>query len=187
MGSIGSNGGIIGPRRVPSPGAASGIWFPREQAIARSVSRWPASVFNFRFWRFDSLTATGTSPLEPSEWVLVKSGTYVTGGTWTWSGTGFSSTSSAAMSNTVLSAPAFTLAHPVASTSFLEYDHGSVVQCTGFQYSRWSAYSTRWLTGVRVLGSADGIEYAVIRTLASMGQDQGSNSVLSPEYSFATP
>jgi hypothetical protein len=40
---IGTNGGLIGPRRVPSTGSASGVWDPEEQKLAKGAGIWPIS------------------------------------------------------------------------------------------------------------------------------------------------
>jgi hypothetical protein len=38
---IGTNGGLIGPRRVPSTGSASGVWDLEEQKLAKGAGIWP--------------------------------------------------------------------------------------------------------------------------------------------------
>jgi hypothetical protein len=40
---LGFNGGLLGKRRVPTVDAASGLWFPNEQSVAKSGSVWPSS------------------------------------------------------------------------------------------------------------------------------------------------
>lgn len=40
---LGSNGGLIGFRRVPSPSTSSGIWNLEEQILARRASIWPST------------------------------------------------------------------------------------------------------------------------------------------------
>jgi hypothetical protein len=39
---IGTNGGLIGPRRIPSTGSASGVWDPEEQKLAKGAGIWPS-------------------------------------------------------------------------------------------------------------------------------------------------
>lgn len=40
---IGKNGGLLGVRRVPSTGSASGLWTPNEQSLAKRAGIWPPS------------------------------------------------------------------------------------------------------------------------------------------------
>jgi len=41
---LGFNGGLLGKRRVPSVGVASGLWFPNEQSVAQRAGIWPEVV-----------------------------------------------------------------------------------------------------------------------------------------------
>lgn len=41
---IGLNSGLLGVRRVPTTGSASGLWAPNEQSLARRADIWPASI-----------------------------------------------------------------------------------------------------------------------------------------------
>lgn len=40
---LGFNGGLIGARRVPATGAASGLWLPNEQSVAKRAGIWPTT------------------------------------------------------------------------------------------------------------------------------------------------
>jgi len=40
---LGFNGGLLGKRRVPTTTAASGLWFPNEQSVARREAIWPTT------------------------------------------------------------------------------------------------------------------------------------------------
>lgn len=40
---IGSNGALLGPRRVPTRSSASGLWVPDEQVLAKRAGAWPAT------------------------------------------------------------------------------------------------------------------------------------------------
>jgi hypothetical protein len=40
---LGFNGGLLGKRRVPNLNAASGLWFPNEQSVARREVIWPTT------------------------------------------------------------------------------------------------------------------------------------------------
>ena len=38
---IGLNSGLLGVRRTPTTGSASGIWVPNEQSLAKRAAIWP--------------------------------------------------------------------------------------------------------------------------------------------------
>ena len=38
---LGFNGGLLGVRKVPAIGSASGLWMPNEQSVARRAGIWP--------------------------------------------------------------------------------------------------------------------------------------------------
>jgi hypothetical protein len=40
---LGFNGGLMGVRRVPTAGAASGLWFQNEQSVAKRAEIWPVT------------------------------------------------------------------------------------------------------------------------------------------------
>lgn len=40
---LGFNGGLMGVRKVPTTGSASGLWFQNEQSVARRAGIWPGS------------------------------------------------------------------------------------------------------------------------------------------------
>ena len=40
---LGFNGGLLGVRKVPATGAASGLWFQNEQSVAKRAGIWPTS------------------------------------------------------------------------------------------------------------------------------------------------
>jgi hypothetical protein len=42
---IGLNSGLIGVRRAPTTGSASGLWVPNEQVLAQRAGIWPAGPF----------------------------------------------------------------------------------------------------------------------------------------------
>ena len=141
----------------------------------------------YRYWRFDQLTHT-TNVVEIGEFVVVNNGTYVSAGTWTINNLGglfdFSSND---MTNGNLTNRAFQAASPDPASSIV-YDHGSEVIATGFKYAAFFRPITNYITGVRVSGSNDGINYTVIKTLSGLtaytNGDTNSWSELSPEYSF---
>lgn len=93
---LGFNGGLLGARRVPTTGAASGLWVPNEQSVAQRAGIWP-QVFNgpqdlspilwYDFADESTVTTSGTEITAVSskgsrDWTLTKSTTgpsYVTG------------------------------------------------------------------------------------------------------------
>ena len=40
---LGFNGGLMGVRKVPTTGSASGLWFQNEQSVAKRAGIWPVS------------------------------------------------------------------------------------------------------------------------------------------------
>jgi len=54
---LGFNGGLLGKRRVPSAGAAPGLWFPNEQSVAKRDAIWPLTG-GYRYWRFVNFADT---------------------------------------------------------------------------------------------------------------------------------
>ena len=40
---IGFNGGLLGVRKVPTTGSASGLWVPNEQSVAKRAGIWPST------------------------------------------------------------------------------------------------------------------------------------------------
>jgi hypothetical protein len=44
---LGLNGGLMGVRKVPTPGTASGLWDQNEQSVARRANIWPGSDPSF--------------------------------------------------------------------------------------------------------------------------------------------
>jgi hypothetical protein len=91
---LGFNGGLMGVRRVPATGAASGLWFQNEQSVAKRASIWPPftveSLSPVLWYDFSDETTVTTSGTEITAvtskgsraWTLSKSTTgpqYVTG------------------------------------------------------------------------------------------------------------
>jgi hypothetical protein len=56
---LGFNGGLMGVRRTPTTGAASGLWFQNEQSVARRVGIWPFNASNSaRYFRLANFANT---------------------------------------------------------------------------------------------------------------------------------
>jgi hypothetical protein len=93
---LGFNGGLIGTRRVPTVGAASGLWFQNEQSVDKRAGIWPSAgdptpglspVLWYDFADQTTVTTSGTEITAVAStgsraWTLTKSATgpqYVTG------------------------------------------------------------------------------------------------------------
>jgi hypothetical protein len=184
MGMLGSNGGLVGVRRVPTALAASGIWTPNEQAIARQNNFWPSATYISRYWRFDQFTLSGGTN-EISEFVLTSSGSYVSGGTWSASGVGLGSFSAVSMTNSDLANRAVQMGGDIEPASFLQYDHGSPASCTGFRYALYFDSSNRWIASCRVQVSPDAINWTPIKVFSGLANPNVANSTLRPELLFS--
>lgn len=56
---LGFNGGLMGVRKVPAAGSASGLWFQNEQSVAKRAGIWPVtSGTAYRYWRFANFANT---------------------------------------------------------------------------------------------------------------------------------
>jgi hypothetical protein len=57
---LGFNGGLMGVRRVPTAGAASGLWFQNEQGVAKRAAIWPVTPQpgTARYWRLANFANT---------------------------------------------------------------------------------------------------------------------------------
>ena len=67
---LGFNGGLLGVRKVPTTGSASGLWFQNEQSVAQRAGIWPVTGgVTTRYLRFDNFanTALGGNTIDMSE------------------------------------------------------------------------------------------------------------------------
>ena len=68
---LGFNGGLMGVRKVPTSGAASGLWAPNEQSVAKRAGIWPATPGpnEARYFRLANFadTALGSNTLDLGE------------------------------------------------------------------------------------------------------------------------
>lgn len=179
---LGFNGGLLGARRVPTVSAASGLWLPNEQSVAKRAGIWPQSIGpGYRYWKFDQFTHV-SNLVEVGEFVVTVGGVPLASGQ--------SSTTNGiltALKDGVYTARAFQMASP-ASSFFVLYDHGTQVDASGFRYASFYQAATRYITGVRVSVSNDGASYTVLKTFSSLTAYTANNSStvneLSPEYLF---
>jgi hypothetical protein len=189
---LGFNGGLLGKRRVPTVGVASGLWLPNEQSVARRDGIWPEFVIGYRYWRFDQFTTTSAGVLEIGEFALVNGSGYLSGNTWYNSGVMYEvptgNTTIAALTNGVYNARAFQLLDTVSPAAYLQYDHGSAISPLGFKYSSFFRPVERHITGVRVSASNDGTNFTVVKTFGGLtaytANNASSVNELSPIYSF---
>jgi hypothetical protein len=189
---LGFNGGLMGVRKVPTTGAAPGMWSPNEQSVAQRAGIWPEVVIGYRYWRFDQFTTTSAGVLEIGEFALVNGSGYLSGSTWYNSGVMFGASTGnqiiAALIDGVYNSRAFQLLDTVSPTDYLQYDHGSAISPLGFKYSSFFRPVERHITGVRVSASNDGTNFTVIKAFSGLTAYTANNSSsvneLSPIYSF---
>lgn len=167
---------------MPLNGAASGLWFPAEQAVAARNNAWPARQYTARYWMWTNLAINLT--LEVSEWRLTNSGTYISGGTWQVGGTNLTSVTLANLNNNDLGTRAFQFGS-TAPGSMVWYDKGSPVTADGWQYASYSGSGGRYITDATVHISNDGVTFFPIRTFSGLGQYTVADGVLSPIHTFA--
>lgn len=56
---LGFNGGLLGVRKVPTTGSASGLWFQNEQSVAQRAGIWPVVASNTaRYFRLANFADT---------------------------------------------------------------------------------------------------------------------------------
>lgn len=55
---LGLNGGLMGVRKVPTVGGASGMWVSNEQSLAKRADIWPIIIPAFRYYRFNGFAST---------------------------------------------------------------------------------------------------------------------------------
>jgi hypothetical protein len=103
---LGFNGGLMGVRRTPTTGTASGLWFQNEQSVARRAAIWPASPSElYRYYRLDTFanTSLNADTIEIAEVELYNDNTVITGvtatGSFTWDGGSYASIVDADTSN----------------------------------------------------------------------------------------
>jgi hypothetical protein len=86
---LGFNGGLMGVRRTPTGGAASGLWFQNEQSVAKRAAIWPSTGV-YRYYRLDTFanTSLNANTFEIAEVELYNDNTVITGvtatGSFTW-------------------------------------------------------------------------------------------------------
>jgi len=95
---LGFNGGLMGVRRTPTTGTASGLWFQNEQSVAKRAEIWPrvitdvtASLSPVLWYDFNDaskVTLSGSTITQIDDkgsrgWNLTKSPTGPTQATWT--------------------------------------------------------------------------------------------------------
>jgi hypothetical protein len=95
---LGFNGGLMGVRRTPTTGTASGLWFQNEQSVAQRAAIWPASSSGlYRYYRLDTFanTSLNANTIEIAEVELYNDNTVITGvtatGSFTWDGGSYAS------------------------------------------------------------------------------------------------
>ena len=101
---LGFNGGLMGVRRTPTLGAATGLWFQNEQSVAKRAVIWPITGA-YRYYRLDTFanTSLGANTFEIAEVELYNDNTVITGvtatGSFAWDGGSYASIVDANTSN----------------------------------------------------------------------------------------
>jgi hypothetical protein len=183
MALLGHNGGLIGGNRNYSQQGAEGVWSVHEQVKAKRNFLWPSSnlSFSYRYWKWDNITANSNF-LEVSEWRLQRNDTVITGGTWTFSGSSFSTWNAVAMTDGDFGeSRAVQIVNPTAG-DYIQYDHGSTVEVDQWRYAQFYFGGGRYVTGVTISGSNDGVEFSPIKTFSGLTQYATSDYILSPRY-----
>lgn len=160
---LGLNSGLLGVRRVPTTGNASGLWVPNEQSLAKRAAIWPRTD-SFRYYRFANFatTALNEDALDFGEVELYDNDTLHTGITCT---TSFSFTSGSS-SNLVDGATDTTRAFligwsSVRSSATITFDLGSIKPVTHLRV--FSLYTQpRFPNSFDLQGSADGTTYQTL-------------------------
>jgi hypothetical protein len=93
---LGLNSGLLGVRRVPATGSASGLWVPNEQSLAKRAGTWPLTGV-YRYYRLSAFanTSLNDDTFEIAEVQLYNDDTVITGitatGSFTWTDGSYSS------------------------------------------------------------------------------------------------
>lgn len=166
---LGFNGGLLGVRKVPSLAAASGLWMPNEQSVAKRAEIWPLVKAVTRYYRFNNFAATSlnSNTIDLAEIRFYNGDTVLTGITTT---TSFSwgSGSASALTNGNLTDRSYyeswSTAQPTATISF---DFGSPTLITHVEIYIYyeTAAGPRFPATFDMQSSSDGSSYTQYATV----------------------
>lgn len=163
---LGSNGGLLGVRKVPGSYSASGLWFPNEQSIAKRAAIWPRTDA-YRYYRFANFanTSLNANTIDFGEIELYDGVTKHTGITCTTSWTFTSGTASMLVDGVASSGPSVRAYYSgwstVQPTATITFDLGSVKMVTHVRV--FSLYTQpRFPASFDIYGSSDNSLYTLI-------------------------
>ena len=179
---LGFNGGLIGKTRTTTLLAATGVWTPNEQSIAKRDNIWPIIVTGYRHIRW-TITATRTDvTFQASEFNLTNgasnidmSGSTVTPSSGAGGGAGgeianIKDNNTATKWNTSFSGT------PISAF----FDMGSVTTFTGYRWATANDVSGRDPVSWTVSGSLDNITYVLLDTQTNFATTTDRQTYVGP-------
>lgn len=168
---LGLNSGLLGVRRVPTTGSASGLWAPNEQSLAKRAQIWPISGgVETRYLRFGNFasTALNNSTLDLAEIRFYNGDTVLTGITTTTS-FGWTSGSDANLTDGNLSNRNYRqIWWSYQPTATISFDFGStkLISHTQIYIFYENNFGPRFPDSFDVLTSTDGTTYTFYASLS---------------------
>ena len=181
---LGVNGGLLGLRKVPTTGSASGLWFQNEQSLAQRAGIWPvvSTVFT-RYVRFASFanTALDSNTLDLTETRFFNGPTTLSGITCTssFSGGGTWYPEKLVDGDTSTSSRSYrTSWSSFQASATIDFDFGSAVSMTDIEiFTAFASSAPRFPASFGFQTSSDGVTYTTIKTLDSSGRTSLGSSV----------
>jgi hypothetical protein len=137
---LGFNGGLMGVRRTPTTGTASGLWFQNEQSVAQRAAIWPISGGQItRYVRFANFanTSLNNNALDLAEIRFFNGDTVYTGITCTTSFGWTSGNAGALVDGDLTNRSYDTTWSSSQSTATISFDFGSSSVITHLQIYIW--------------------------------------------------
>jgi hypothetical protein len=170
---LGFNGGLMGVRKVPTTGAAPGMWSPNEQSVAQRAAIWPVvtTTLTTRYLRFANFAATtlNEDALDLAEIEFYNVDTVLTGITTTMNFIFVGGNIGAGLTDGVLAGRYYRDSWSAyRSTATISFDLGSVktVTSTAIYIYYENSYGPRFPATFDVLVSSDGTNYTTYATLS---------------------
>ena len=180
---LGFNGGLMGVRRTPTTGAASGLWFQNEQSVAKRAGTWPRTDA-YRYYRFANFAATSlnSNTIDLLEIELYDGDTKHTGITCTTSWTFTSGSASNLVDGETdgYSRAYYSSWSSVQATATIAFDLGSVKPVTHVKI--FVMYTQpRFPASFDLQGSSDGSTYSALSSVTV-----GTLNEISANYIYAS-